>query len=103
MRFKKVALFACVLVVTCLVLSAAAMAADDPQNGTWELNTEKSKYSGPAPKANTLTIAVDEKTYKLHAEGVDAQGKPTKADFTAGLDGKDVPATGLPYGDTVSV
>lgn len=103
MRLKKVALFVCVVVLAGLVLSAAAMAADDPQTGTWKLNTAKSKYSGPAPKANTLTITADEKSYKVHAEGVDAQGKATMADFTAGFDGKDVSAKGLPYGDTVSV
>src|SRR5215475_1477484 len=103
MRFKKVAQFACIALLACLVASAVAMAADDPQTGTWKLNTEKSKYSGPAPKANTLTITVDEKSYKVHAEGTDAAGKPTMADFTAGFDGKDVAAKGIPYGDTVSV
>jgi hypothetical protein len=103
MQLKKVALFACV-VVACLVVSMAAMAADDPQSGTWKLNAEKSKSdSGAVPKANTLTIMADAKTYKLHAEGVDAQGKPTMADFTAGFDGKDVAAKGLPFGDMVSL
>lgn len=103
MRFKRVALFVGVVLVACLVASAVAVAADDPQTGTWKLNVEKSKYAGPAPKANTLTITADEKTYKVHAEGVDAQGKPTLTDFTAGFDGKDVAAKPLPYGDTVSV
>ena len=103
MQFKKVALFAVVVVLACLVLSATATAAD-PQTGTWKLNTAKSKYdSGPMPKSNTLTITADEKSYKVHAEGVDGQGKPTMADFTAGFDGKDVAAKGLPFGDTVSV
>ncbi len=103
MQWKKVALFAGVAVLACLVANAVAMAADDPQTGTWKLNTEKSKYSGPAPKANTLTIAADAKSYKLHAEGVDAQGKPTMADFTAEIGGPDVPSKGLPYGNMVSV
>ena len=102
MRFKKVALFACIALVACLVVSAVAMAADDPQTGPWKLNTEKSKYSGPAPKANTLTITVDAKSYKVHAEGVGADGKPTMADFTAEFGGPDVPTKGLPYGDAVS-
>lgn len=102
--WKKVALFACVVVVACLVVSVAAMAADDPQTGTWKLNPAKSKYdSGPVPKSNTLTIVADEKSYKLHAEGVDGQGKPTMSDWTAGFDGKDVAAKGLPFGDTVSM
>jgi len=102
MRWKKVALFASVVVVACLVVSVAAMAADDPQNGTWKLNTEKSKYSGAAPKANTLTIMADAKTYKVHAEGVGADGKPTATDFTAEFGGPDVSAKALPYGNMVS-
>lgn len=99
---RNVAPYICGLVFAGLVLSAVAMAADDPQSGTWKLNTAKSKYSGPAPKANTLTITADEKTYKVHAEGTDAQGKATLTDFTATFDGKDVAASPLPYGDTVS-
>lgn len=103
MALKKVSVLASLCLVVGLILGTAAMAADDPQTGTWKLNTAKSKYSGPAPKANTLTITADEKSYKLHAEGMDAQGKATLADFTAGFDGKDVPAAGLPYGDSVSL
>jgi hypothetical protein len=104
MGWKKVALFASVVLIAGLVLCAATQAADDPQTGTWKLNAAKSKYSpGPAPKANTLTITVDEKSYRVRAEGVDGEGKATGADFTAGFDGKDVAAKGLPYGDTVSV
>lgn len=104
MQWKKVALFGCVVLIVGLVICAAAQAADDPQSGTWKLNTAKSKYSpGPAPKANTLTIVADEKSYKLHAEGMDGAGKPTMSEFTAEFGGKDVAAKGLPYGDSVSV
>ena len=104
MQFKKVALLAFVAVLACLVVSATAMASDDPQTGTWKLNTAKSKYDpGPMPKGNTLTITVDAKTYKLHAEGVGADGKPTVADFTAEFGGPDVASKGLPYGNMVSV
>lgn len=102
MRVKKIAVVLCVMVCAALLFGVAAKAAADPQSGTWKLNAEKSKFSGPAPKANTLTITADEKTYKVHAEGVDAQGKPTVTDFTATFDGKDVAAKPLPYGDTVS-
>jgi hypothetical protein len=104
MMWKKVAQFASVALLACLVVSAIAMAADDPQSGTWKMKAAKSKYgTAPAPKANTLTIVADEKSYKLHAEGVDGQGKPTMSDFTAEFGGKDVAAKGLPFGDTVSV
>jgi len=102
MRVTRGALFLCVALIASLVMSAAAKAADDPQTGSWKLNAAKSKYSSPAPKANTLTITADEKTYKVHADGVNAEGKPTMTDFTATFDGKDVAAKALPYGDTVS-
>ncbi len=103
MQWKKVALFVCVALIVGLAFSAPAM-ADDPQTGTWKLNATKSKYtSSPAPKSVTLTIAADEKSYKLHSERTDADGKAIVGDFTAGFDGKDVAAKGLPYGDTVSV
>lgn len=104
MRVTRGAVFVCVALIAALAFSVAAMAAEDSQSGTWKLNTEKSSYSpGPGPKANTLTIVADEKTYKLHAEGMDAQGKPTMSEFTAEFGGKDVATKGLPYGDMVSV
>ena len=103
MQWKKVALFVCVTLLVGFAFSATAM-ADDPQTGTWKLNTAKSKYSpGPAPKNVTLTIKADDKSYSVRSEGTDGMGKPMAADFTAGFDGKDVPAKGIPYGDTVSL
>jgi hypothetical protein len=103
MRVKRVGLLACVALAAGIAFSGTAKASD-VQSGTWKLNTAKTKYSpGPAPKSVMLTIEADETTYKLHSEGVDGEGKPTMADFTAGFDGKDVPSKGLPYGDTVSV
>ena len=102
MRFKKVA-SVCLVVCAALLLSVVAKAAD-PQSGTWKLNTAKSSYSpGPVPKSLTLTVTADEKSLKIHSEGVDGAGKPTKVDFTANFDGKDYPATGIAAGDMVSV
>lgn len=103
MRVTRSALFACVALFAGLALSGTAK-ADDPQSGTWKLNTAKTKYNpGPAPKSLTLTIIADEKSYTVHTEGTDGAGKPMGTDFTAPFDGKDVPAKGIPYGDTVSV
>jgi len=103
MRVKKMAVALCVVVCVALVLSVAANAAD-PQSGTWKLNTAKSSYSpGPAPKSLTLMVTADEKSLKIHSEGVDGAGKPTKVDFTANFDGKDYPATGIAAGEMVSI
>ncbi|PYX50459.1 MAG: hypothetical protein DMG76_34590 [Acidobacteria bacterium] len=102
MRYKKVAIV-CAVVCAALVLSVAAMASD-PQSGTWKFNAAKSTYSpGPAAKSITLTVVSEEKSIKIHSEGIDGEGKATKVDFTANFDGKDYPATGIAAGDMVSV
>ncbi|HLZ12971.1 MAG TPA: hypothetical protein VKP58_10310 [Candidatus Acidoferrum sp.] len=102
MQFKKIAAV-CAVVCAGLMCSAAAKAAD-PQTGTWKLNAAKSLYSpGPAAKSVTLTIWAEEKSVKIHSEGIDGEGKATKVDFTANFDGKDYPATGIAAGDMVSV
>ena len=93
MQFKKAAVV-CAVVCASLMLSVAAKASD-PQSGTWKLNAGKSLYSpGPAPKSITLTVQAEEKSIKIHSEGIDGAGKPTKVDFTANFDGKDYPHTG---------
>ena len=103
MKLKKVAIVVCAVVCATILFSVSANAAD-PQSGTWKLNTAKSKYSpGPAPKSLTLTVQADEKSLKIHSEGEDGAGKPTKVDFTANFDGKDYPATGIAAGDMVSI
>jgi len=102
MQFKKVAIV-CAVVCAALVLSVAAKASD-PQSGTWKFNAAKSSYSpGPAPKSITLMAQADEKSIKIHSEGIDGEGKATKVDFSANFDGKDYPATGIAAGDMVSV
>jgi hypothetical protein len=102
MRVKRVALLACVALAAGIAFSGTAKASD-AQSGTWKLNTAKSSYSpGPVPKSLTLTVQADEKSLKIHSEGVDGAGKPTKVDFTANFDGKDYPATGIAAGDMVS-
>jgi len=103
MQAKKIAVFVCAVMCAALIFSVAAKAADS-QSGTWKLNVAKSSYSpGPTPKSLTLTVVADEKSLKIHSEGVDGEGKPTKVDFTANFDGKDYPATGIAAGDMVSV
>jgi len=104
MRIKVVASFAALLLLVGIAATSSVRAADDPNNGTWKINLEKSKYNpGPAPKSGTYTIKIENGTESYSAEGVDASGNPTKTSFTAKTDGTDAPATGNPYGDTISV
>jgi hypothetical protein len=92
------------LLLAGIAITSPVRAADDPSNGTWKLNIEKSKFvPGPGPKSQTVTIKIENGTETYSSEGTDAAGKAVKSSFTAKLDGTDAPATGNPYGDTISV
>ena len=85
------------------VVHLAAQTAD-PLVGTWELSIAKSKYSpGPAPKSQTRTYVVAGQDIKATSKGVDADGKPTSAEWTVNYDGKDRPATGFADLDALSL
>jgi hypothetical protein len=85
-------------------LPQASLAQGTPLIGTWKLNLTKSKYSpGPAPKSGTTTFEVAGLGLRITTQGIDAEGKPTKTDFSAILfDGKSYPVTGTPAYDASS-
>ena len=78
-----------------LTLNATTVPADN-NIGTWKMNAAKSKFSpGPAPKSQTLKIeAWGEDGVKYIADGVDADGKPSRWDLQAKYDGKFYPFKG---------
>jgi hypothetical protein len=103
MRLRTLTLLAISVVVSVLVFGSVAQAADN-QVGTWKLNVAKSKYSpGPAPKEGTLTVESQPNGLKITIHGTDADGKTVHMEFAPKYDGKDVPATGLPGADTISM
>lgn len=73
------------------------MAADDPFAGTWNLNVEKSMYSGiPKPKDVTL-IVTDNGDNRLFAfTGTRADGSPIKMEVTEPKKGGHLQITGAP-------
>jgi hypothetical protein len=95
-----------VLAVFCLTLAftTVAWAADDPANGTWKMNPEKSKYSpGPAPQSTTTVIESDATHEKIDSHTVNADGTETHISFDAKTDGKDYPLSGAPNADMISL
>lgn len=44
------------VIVAMLAVALVAAASSDPFAGTWKLNVAKSKFSGPAPKSETVMI-----------------------------------------------
>ena len=93
------------LALTLVVTSASSIQAQpkDPVLGTWVLNVGKSKFSpGPAPKSQTRTYVVAGDKIAATFDGVGADGKAMKVDFTALADGKDYPYKGDPTADAIS-
>ena len=103
MRNRVITFFAVLLLLVGIALTTAR-AADDPFNGTWNVNVAKSKYNpGPAPKSSTSTIHIENNTETYVGDTVDASGKTSHASFTSKLDGTDAPVSGIPYADTISL
>jgi hypothetical protein len=94
---------AVLLGILVLALGGVTMAADS-NVGTWKLNLAKSKYSpGPAPKSQTLKIeAWGTDGVKYTSDGMDADGKPTHAEFQAKYDEKFVAFKGNPDADMIA-
>ena len=81
--------------VLAVALPEAVFAQSDPLTGTWKLNLAKSKYSpGPPPKSLTLNYQGDGQNRTNVAEGVNAEGNPTRAVFMHIYDGKSHPTAG---------
>jgi hypothetical protein len=80
------------LLFLALMVSLGLWAQNDPVIGTWKMNVAKSKYSpGPAPKSGTTKISAVPGGIHIVANGVNADGQATVAQYTAKFDGKDYP------------
>ncbi len=92
-------LFKSLLLTTALAFSAAA---DGQMNGTWKLNTAKSKYTNmPMPKDLTVTYATEGTGWRYSGQGTSATGEPISPSFTYMKDGEDIKMTGFPFADTL--
>jgi hypothetical protein len=89
------------VVVLCLGVPGLMLGQDNPNIGTWKLNTGKSKYAGvPAPKSLTRTVTADGDSVKYSFEGTGADGTALAYGFTLKYDSNDAAITGsgMPYG-----
>jgi hypothetical protein len=82
---------------------AAVSAADDPFNGTWQLNAAKSKYEGgPAPEKASVTIQSDGTMSTVKGEST-YDGKAYSTSYSVKLDGTPGPMEGSPVADMIAV
>jgi hypothetical protein len=104
MRTRTLRCAAVLGIVVALFGTRSAAQDTDPVVGTWVLNVAKSTFSpGPAPKSESRTYVAAGKEIKVTSEGVGADGKPTAGGWTIVADGRDVPMTGNPDADTLSL
>jgi len=95
--------FRLALAIALCAAFATVSAAADPFEGTWQLNTAKSKYDpGPAPDKATVTIQSDGSTTSVKTASV-FEGKPYATSYKATLDGTPAPLQGSPVADMISV
>ena len=95
--------FRLALAIALCAAFATVSAAADPFEGTWQLNTAKSKYDpGPAPDKATVTIQSDGSTTRGKTASV-FDGKPYATSYKVSLDGTPAPLQGSPVADMISV
>ncbi len=77
--------------------------AEDPTDGTWDLDVRTSKFEpGPSWKNQTRIYKADGRSIKMIATGVNGQGKRVRFEFDGAYDGKDYPVTGNAKVETIA-
>jgi hypothetical protein len=87
-----------------MLLACGSLAcADGAWDGTWQLNTAKSKFEpGPPLKSQTRTIKTEGDMQTQKIETVSADGKSNSSHSTYRMDGKDYPISGSVEFDSVA-
>jgi len=96
--------FTVALAVGCgISVLAQTIPPPDAFEGTWKLNTAKSKFDpGPAPKSMTATFVSAADAARLTLDMVAADGTTSTWSYLAKLDGQNYPLDGNPDADTIS-
>ena len=99
--------FALIFAVAAIVLPQPAIgkSLSNAWNGTWQLNTEKSKFSSAkyTPKSDTRTYTVAGNRLTMRATGTNAAGETMKWGYSVGTDGKWYPTSGNPNTDHIAL
>lgn len=75
-------------------------AADNPNMGTWKLNSAKSKIPAGTAMNTTVVYSADGDNVRVTTDGVDGKGQPAHSEWVGKFDGKDYPVTGGADGTT---
>ena len=101
---KKIALM---IALGALVIPQTLFAkGPDPKlwNGTWHLNTAKSKFASPAKEqSETRTYQISGNRITMKSSSKNAAGKAMSFSYSATFDGKWSPMHGNPNADSISI
>lgn len=97
-----------------LIIAAAAIALPQQAlgkslskawNGTWQLNTGKSKFSSAdyTPKSDRRTYTVAGNRLTMRSTGTNAAGETMKWGYSARMDGRSYPVSGNPNADHIKL
>ena len=102
MKFISTLVIGALLAVTAGTTFAAGMSAHSI-DGTWTMNAEKSKFSGPGFKSQTRTYSeAADGAITMAFKGVASDGSAVSGGSTFKYDGKDYPITGSSDFDTLT-
>ena len=79
--------------ISTLYLATSVFAAQNPHLGTWTLNEAKSTLTPGTSKYTRVVFADAGERVHVTIEGVTADGRPTRNEWTGAFDGKDYPVT----------
>ena len=99
-------LFVVVCLASGLLLAlSSAVYAQDPNVGSWKVDSAKSKYNpaGLAPKSVSVKSSAVGKGLNVVVDVVDNTGKPLHYEYTVTYDSRDVPVIGDPGRDTTAM
>ena len=102
-RMPKVVLALLAGFVAIVVGSGVKAQAPKGLEGTWTLNTAKSKFNpGPPPKSMKVVYAPAGESIKITVDVSWGAGESQRWEMAGKYDGKDYPVTGNPAADTAS-
>jgi hypothetical protein len=91
-----------VSVLAFAMLVSTGQAQTDPQLGTWVLDPDSSTYSpGPAPRSQTVIYTQIGRGVRVTGQGLSADNKPVRTDFSYSFDGREHPARGFADWDSI--
>ena len=103
-RRSKLALMLASLAIASAPAANAATPNAKLWNGTWHLNTAKSKFASSAKEeSETRTYDISAKKVTMKSSSKDLSGKALNFSYSAGYDGKWYPMVGNPNADRIKL